>query len=90
MRLAAPCLRAGRFVHVRSSNLRPCGERDGTATTVVAARTAPLESVPDGAGWASHACRPAAPVRNALARVLHSVPALPLILRTAATAPTGC
>lgn len=49
----------------------------------------PLDLSLDCAGWVSLASRPAAPVRNALARVLDSVPALPLIRRTAATAPTG-
>ncbi len=63
---------------------------DGTATTEIAVRIVPFRSCPDGAGWASLVCRPAAPVRNALARVLHSVPAPPSIPRTAATAPTGC
>lgn len=66
MRLPRPAFGQGASFMSAVPDLRPCGERDSTAPTVVAVRIVPLGSFPDGAGWTSLACRPAAPVRNAL------------------------
>lgn len=67
MRLQRPAFGPGASSLSASPVLRTCRGRDGVASTVAAVRTVPLGSFPDGAGWASLAYGPAAPVRNARA-----------------------